>query len=125
MALLAALICLHHTGCLSSDPVTEVPAPITGEDSSAKKEDTKVLVVFGAGWCKHCQVLKSDLGAMNTKRFAIDMVDVDEEPELKRKNNIRSLPTSIILFNGKEESRKVGYEKAEFSKWLDDNRSKR
>jgi thioredoxin-like negative regulator of GroEL len=119
LALLA--ICFFPcAGCLSSDHFV-APAPIIGEDSPNK--DARVLVVFGAGWCKYCHRLESDIGTMNTDGMTIQMVDVDESPELKQKHDVKSLPTSILMVGGREVSRKVGYEKKEYSKWLDQNRN--
>lgn len=122
MATLAACI-LAVTGCLASDHYV-APAPIIGEDHPEPKKDNRVLVVFGAGWCKYCQYLKSDMKELDLSGLEVRFVDVDENPELKEKNNVGSLPTSIMFENDKEVARKTGYDKKEYSKWLKQNKKK-
>jgi len=80
-----------------------------------------VLIIFSADWCKHCTILKDDF--TNNKlteisNYVICIVDVDTNKEIKKEFGIKSLPTSIILSNNVEKSRKIGYSNKEYKGWL-------
>jgi thiol-disulfide isomerase/thioredoxin len=91
------------------------------EEAVANK-DRKILVVLGADWCHYCVMLKEHLKKANLKGYFVCLVDVEERPDLKKKHGAKSMPTSILIVNGKEESRKTGFSNAEYDAWLDDNR---
>jgi thiol-disulfide isomerase/thioredoxin len=103
-------------------------APIAGptfidtyEEASAIK-DAKVLVIFGADWCHYCTLLKEHLKESDLKGRLVCVVDVEAQPELKKKHQVRSLPTSVILENGKETARRVGFSESDYDAWLERNK---
>lgn len=83
--------------------------------------EEKKLMIFSADWCGACKNLKKDLPEIDTSDFEIEVVDIDSNPALKTKFKIRSLPTSIILIENEEKSRKIGYDKKEYKKWIKEN----
>jgi thioredoxin 1 len=71
-------------------------------------ERNKELKVFSATWCSPCKSLKKflqeeDLG------IQVTTYDIDSYIELAKEYNVRSVPTSIILVDGKEVQRYTGY----------------
>ena len=86
--------------------------------------DKKVLVIFGADWCGYCRLLKNDLKDMDLKNYVVCVVDLDRREDIGRKLDVRSLPTSVIMLDGKQTSRKEGYKKNEYQDWLSANRTK-
>jgi len=54
------------------------------------------MKLFSASWCAPCKVVKMEL--LNYKH-SIDIIDVDEQPELTRAAGVRSVP-SLLLGNG-------------------------
>jgi len=70
-----------------------------------------VLVDFWATWCGPCKMMgpvvdqiAEDMG-VNAK---VCKVNIDEQRELATKFNVMSIPTFILLKEGKEVDRKVG-----------------
>lgn len=53
----------------------------------------KTLRVFGAKWCTSCKQLVKQL---DQRKVVYQYVDIDEEPEMVKAYQIRSLPTSVI-----------------------------
>lgn len=66
----------------------------------------KHLLSFTAAWCGPCRKQK----AINAKikDLHIKTVDVDKEPELTRKFNVRAYPTNVFMDGDKETARYVG-----------------
>lgn len=85
-------------------------------------DERNVLVIFGADWCKYCKILKGDMPNMNLEGYVVCVVDVTEQRDLKKQNNISTLPTSIVMSGGKEVSRITGYSAKQYKEWLEANR---
>lgn len=70
-----------------------------------------VLVDFTAAWCGPCRVMKPLLGALSTEyagRVQFTEVDVDEDPALAQRFDVRSMPTFVVLRDGREVGRFIG-----------------
>ncbi|MFY0654794.1 MAG: thioredoxin [Cyclobacteriaceae bacterium] len=68
------------------------------------REDKPVLVDFYADWCGPCQVMLPILDDLSRKRqgdVVIAKVNVDQNQELARQFNVRSIP-SLFFIKGKE-----------------------
>ena len=75
---------------------------------------SKTLIVFSADWCKYCQVAKYDMNydpkvRELLKNYEVIFVDYDVDKDMVEGYNIKSIPAFIILSNGGEQDRKVGY----------------
>ena len=75
----------------------------------------KVQVLdFYAEWCGPCSAMGPAIEALMTEHniegsdVEIKKVNVDNEPELTQKYNIRGLPTLIFLKDGEEASKMSG-----------------
>ena len=67
------------------------------------------MLYFTAPWCGPCQQLGPVIEEIsNANPGLIKKINVDYDPELPQKYNIRSVPTTIIFENGEEVERKVG-----------------
>lgn len=49
--------------------------------------------LFTAEWCGPCHMLK---GMLDQKGLKVDIVDVDDEPELIKEFGVKSVPTLLI-----------------------------
>ncbi len=72
--------------------------------------DKTVLLDFYADWCGPCRMVSPlvDEIAEENPQYLIGKVNVDMEPELAQKFQVLSIPTLVVLKNGKPVSQSVG-----------------
>ena len=68
----------------------------------------KQLLKFSAVWCGACKTLSNLMEDVDFGDIEIHNIDVDKQDRIAEMYNIRSLPTLILLEDGKEIKRKVG-----------------
>ncbi len=85
---------------------------ITKENFSKEVMETEkvVLLDFWATWCGPCQMIAPILEevAQDCPDVTIGKIDVDKEQELAMSFNISSIPTLIVIKNGKAVDKAVG-----------------
>ena len=69
--------------------------------------EKKVLVDFFATWCGPCKMLGPVLENYQSD-IKVIKVDTDEFDELSREYGVMSIPTLVLIENGKEVKRNVG-----------------
>ena len=65
---------------------------------------------FNAAWCGPCKQMKPHIEKLQGEGFAIQMVDIDEQPTIAEAAEVRGVPTTAIYENGNLVERVVGYE---------------
>jgi thioredoxin 1 len=69
------------------------------------------LVDFYADWCMPCRKLSpvlESLASTLTGKVTVAKVNVDESGQLAKKYNVRSIPTLIVIKDGKVVNRHTG-----------------
>ena len=68
----------------------------------------KNVFYFTADWCQPCKKVKPIVEDMKKEGFQFQMVDADYEQLLVKRFEVRSIPTFILLEDGKEINRITG-----------------
>lgn len=78
-------------------------------DSLIKGEKT-ILLDFFADWCGPCRMVSPVIDEIAAERWdvAVGKINVDESPELARKYGVYSIPTLIVIRDGKVINQAVG-----------------
>lgn len=67
------------------------------------------ILDFTAAWCSPCKTLKPVLESVaHTRGVALEEVDVDRDPARAQAFLVKSMPTVVLLRDGREVGRFVG-----------------
>ena len=89
----------------------------TKEFKELLEKEGLVLVDFYATWCGPCKMMTPVLEQLDEElkgELTIAKIDVDEESELAGEYRISSIPTLVLLKNGKPVDSAIGYRDARF-----------
>lgn len=67
-----------------------------------------IVYDFSASWCGPCQQMAPLVEKLKREGLPIRKVDIDKEKSLAEKYNISSIPTFVVVVNGKEVQRQSG-----------------
>ncbi len=87
---------------------------VTATKENFQKEviesDRPVLVDFWADWCGPCRMLSPIVDEIASERadYKFCKVNVDEQPELAAAFHVSSIPTLVVIKNGKLANTSVG-----------------
>lgn len=76
----------------------------TEEFNAAVEAAPLVMVDFWASWCGPCKMLAPVVDAIDREyegKVLVGKVNVDEEPELARQFGIMSIPTLVVMEEGR------------------------
>ena len=96
-------------------------------ESSVLKSDIPVLVDFWAEWCGPCKQIApilEEISSEYSNKLTVAKIDVDENPEMPSKYQVRGIPTMILFNNGNIVDTKVGMSsKQDLTDWLNQHLS--
>lgn len=67
-----------------------------------------IVLEFSAAWCGPCQRMSPIVAKLEREGLPIRKVDVDKERELARRYGVQSIPTFVLVVDGKVADRVVG-----------------
>lgn len=69
----------------------------------------KRLLYFTAAWCGPCRMMAPMISELSNQ-YSISKIDIDQDPDMAERYNVRSIPTFIVVDagSGSEVMRKVG-----------------
>ena len=72
-------------------------------ENEVLNSDKTVLLDFWASWCAPCRMVVPIVEKIAGERrdIKVGKINVDEEPELANKFSIMSIPTLVVMKNGK------------------------
>ena len=96
-------------------PLAADPGPLTVTDATFSAEVERsplpVLVDIWAPWCGPCRMVApvvEELAAEMAGRVRVAKLNVDENPAIATRFQVRSIPTLLVLKGGREMERIVG-----------------
>ena len=101
-------------GCHTELEVPNVPIDVSSSwafAALAERSSLPVLVDFWAAWCGPCKMVAPALAkvaATSNGQFLIAKVNTEELPQVAQEFGIRSIPTLVLIRDGRELARKSG-----------------
>ena len=79
-------------------------------NSEVLQSDRTVLLDFWASWCGPCRMASPVIDEIAEERsdIFVGKINVDEQRELAAQFGVMSIPTLVVLKNGREVNRSVG-----------------
>ena len=80
-------------------------------DTEVLQSDKAVLIDFWAAWCGPCRRVAPVIDALATEyegKAKVAKLNVDENPEISRRFNIRSIPTLMVFKDGELKETAIG-----------------
>ena len=79
-------------------------------DQEILKESKTVLIDFWASWCGPCRMVSPIIDEIATERadLKVGKVNVDEQPELAARFGVMSIPTLVVMKDGKVVNQTAG-----------------
>jgi thioredoxin 2 len=99
--------------CKTPLAATTHPVTVTDENFAGEVEASQlpVLLDLWAAWCGPCRTIAPVVEQLATElagRVKVGKLNVDENPQTAARFGVRSIPTLLILKNGREADRLVG-----------------
>lgn len=104
--------------CRAPLPIGGTPVTVTDANftETVEKSALPVLLDMWAAWCGPCRMIAPTIEALAkelTGRVLVGKMDVDANPRTASRFGVQSIPTLLIIKNGREAERIVGVQTKE------------
>ncbi len=84
-------------------------------DTEVLNSEKTVLLDFYADWCGPCKMIAPIVEQIANERtdIVVGKINVDNEPELANRFGVQSIPTIVVMKNGKVVNHAVGFRSKE------------
>jgi len=86
-------------------------------DQEVLNSDKTVLIDFWASWCGPCRMVSpivDEIAEQSNGTLKVGKVNVDQESDLASQFGVQSIPTLIVMKNGKVVNTSVGAKSKQF-----------
>ena len=91
--------------------MAEITITMENFEQEVIKSDKPVLIDFWATWCGPCKMIApivEEIAEEYEDKIKVGKVNVDEEPDLTQSFGISSIPTLVLMRDGKAADMMVG-----------------
>ncbi|MCH5186582.1 MAG: thioredoxin [Oscillospiraceae bacterium] len=92
-------------------------------ESEVMKSDIPVLIDYWASWCMPCSMVSpiiDEISEEYSSKLKVCKVNIDEQGELASRAAVVSIPTIMLVKNGKTEEKLVGaYSKDDYEEIIE------
>lgn len=92
--------------------MAEITLTKSNFETEVLKSEKTVLIDFWATWCGPCRMLSpiiSEIAEEYGDKIKVGKINIDDEPELADAFKVASIPTVVIIKDGKVVNSSVGY----------------
>jgi thioredoxin 2 len=116
-------VCGKCKTALPESPAGPVEVTDTTFSTEVERSATPVLLDMWADWCGPCHILAPTIDQLSSElagRVKVAKLNIDENPGIANRFGVRSIPTLLVLKDGREVDRLVGVQpKQEIVRRLD------
>lgn len=85
-------------------------------ETEVLQSEKPVLIDFWASWCGPCRMMSpvvDEIAETMGEKVKVCKVNIDENQELAEKYEVMTIPTFLVIKNGKESGRTIGVQPKE------------